>query len=86
MSKSKRFLFCYEHTLHSNTHRSKQVEKVAEEVVNTATDESAEENEPSYEEIDKLVQAGINAADIAKLKAGGVNTVRGFALIFRDSS
>ena len=41
------------------------------------TQATAEEydSEPAFNEIDKLEQHGINAADIGKLKAGGICTV-----------
>ena len=38
-------------------------------------EEEMDEIEPSFDSIDKLVQAGINSADIKKLKEAGICTV-----------
>lgn len=55
--------------------RSKEsaAETVGEEVAEVNT--HAEDNAPSYQELDKLQSMGIAAADIAKLKSGGCHTV-----------
>ena len=46
-----------------------------DEDTQTSTIADEAENEFTINEIDKLEQQGINAADIAKLKTGGICTV-----------
>lgn len=43
--------------------------------VSAPSEEQIEEIEPSFDSIDKLVQAGINGADIKKLKEAGICTI-----------
>lgn len=40
-----------------------------------------ESSEPTYVSIDKLQEHGVNAADIAKLKQGGICTVKGLLMV-----
>ena len=43
--------------------------------VNAPSEDQIDDVEPSFDSIDKLIQAGINSADIKKLKEAGICTI-----------
>lgn len=58
-------------------------EKVLEKENESKLDNGVEEEEEYFLEIDKLEEMGINAADIAKLKAAGFCTTSSVNMVMR---
>lgn len=58
----------------------KEKKKNKNEEGNEASVSGIEEGEQTYVSIDRLQEHGVNVADIAKLKAGGICTVKGLLM------
>lgn len=60
-----------------------QKEKKKKKEEDNISEQAGEESDMAFISIDKLQDHGVNAADIAKLKTGGICTVKGLLMVTR---